>query len=137
MTTSDRTEHPRLALLIGAPFAGDVAMHNDVVAMYEVLRKRGLAPEEILSLDGKLDRRLLLGLLRAVRQRMASWLGGELFLYVSGHGFFTAATTAQARVGVWLQKATGGSRRQRVYWGELFETLSVPASVTFTLLPDH
>jgi hypothetical protein len=64
-------------------------MHHDLAAMYEALKLRGLASEEILCLEGKLDRRLLLGFLGAIHHRIVDWKRGALFLYVTGHGFFT------------------------------------------------
>ena len=127
----------KLALLIGAPHDGDLSMHNDVVAMYDALRMRGLAPEEILTLEGKLDRQILMEFLKGVSRRIAQWAEGELFLYFSGHGFFTGDTVAEARVGVQLQYVAQGICKYCVYWDEIFATLSVPKTVTFAMLPDH
>jgi hypothetical protein len=137
MTQSRNREHPRQALLIGAPQEGDVGVHNDLAAMYDALKTRGLAPEEILSLEGNLDRQILMPLLEGVSHRIVRWNNGELFLYLSGHGFFTGDTIEDARVGILLQKATLGSSVQNVYWDEVLSALSIPESVTVTMLIDH
>jgi len=132
-----RNEHPRQALLIGTPNEGDVSMHNDLATMYDALKTRGLAPEEILSIEGNLDRHILMHFLEGVNHRIAQWREGQLFLYLSGHGFFTGDTVEEARVGIQLQKATAGSSVQNVYWDEVFSTLSIPEVVTVTMLIDH
>ena len=137
LITSVESKHPQLALLIGAPHDGDLSMHNDLVAMYDALRMRGLAPEEVLTLEGKLDRQILMGYLKGVGRRIAQWAKGELFLYFSGHGFFTGDAVEEARVGVQLQSAAQGDSEYCVYWDEIFFTLSVPEGVIFTILPDH
>ena len=137
MITSVESKHPQLALLIGAPHDGDLSMHNDLVAMYDALRMRGLAPEEVLTLEGKLDRQILMGFLKGVSRRIAKWARGELFLYFSGHGFFTGDTVEEARVGVQLQSAAQEDSEYCTYWDEIFATLSVPEGVIFTILPDH
>ena len=127
----------KLALLIGAPHDGDLSMHNDVVAMYDALRMRGLAPEEILTLEGKLDRQILMGFLKGVSRRIAQWAEGELFLYFSGHGFFAGDTVEEARVGVQLRNVAQGDSEYCVYWDEIFAALSVPEAVILAILPDH
>ena len=132
-----RNEHPRQALLIGTPNDGDVSMHNDLTAMYDALKTRGLASEEILSIEGNLDRQILMHFLEGVNHRIAQWREGQLFLYLSGHGFFTGDIVEEARVGIQLQKATAGSSVQNVYWDEVFSTLSIPEVVTVTMLIDH
>jgi hypothetical protein len=60
-----------------------------------------------------------------------------LFLYLSGHGFFTGDSVEEARVGILLQKTTPGSTMQHVYWEEVFSALSIPETVTLTMLIDH
>jgi hypothetical protein len=137
MTLSRKREHPKQALLIGTPHEGDVSMHNDLTAMYDALKTRGLAPKEILSLDGNLDRQILMPFLEGVNHRIAQWREGQLFLFFSGHGFFTGNTVEEARVGIQLQKATSGSSVQNVYWEEVFCALSIPEVVTVTMLIDH
>jgi hypothetical protein len=132
-----RNEHPRQALLIGTPNEGDVSMHNDLAAMYDALKIRGLASEEILSIEGNLDRQILMPFLEGVSHRIAQWREGQLFLYLSGHGFFSGDIVEDARVGIQLQKATAGSSVQNVYWDEVFSTLSIPEVVTVTMLIDH
>ena len=127
----------QLAILIGAPHKDQTSMHHDLVAMYEALHERGLAADQILCLEGKLDRRLLLGFLEAIGQRIASWTEGALFFYVTGHGFFTGENAADASIGVELQPTEELTPAVHVYWGELFEALAVPAGVQMLLLPDH
>jgi hypothetical protein len=137
MTASPKREHPRLAVLIGAPHEGEVSMHNDLAAMHSALLSRGLAPDEILSLEGKLDRQQLMTFLEDTSQRMAQWSEGDFFLYLSGHGFFTGETVKEARVGIQLERAHLGSNVQHVFWEEAFSSLSIPEAVTFTMLIDH
>jgi len=137
MALHDRNERPRLALLIGAPHEDDMGMHNDLVAMYDALQTRGLAPEEILSLEGSLDSQLLIALLEEVSCRIANWINGELFFYLSGHGFFKGDCAEEARVGIQLQKSIPGPSMQNVYWEEVFPILAVPETVSFTMLVDH
>lgn len=45
-----------LALLIAAPHNGEAGMHHDVAAMYDAVIARGLTPEDILVLEGRLNR---------------------------------------------------------------------------------
>jgi hypothetical protein len=137
MTLVRRHEHPRLALLIGAHHKGDIGIHNDLMAMYVTLQTRGLALEEILSLEGNLDRQILITFLKEVSHGIAKWSQGELFLYLSGHGFFTGDSVEEARVGIELQNDLLESRMQDVYWEEVFSALSIPEAVTFTMLIDH
>jgi hypothetical protein len=132
-----RSEYPRQALLIGTPNEGDVSIHNDLAAMYDALKKRGLAPEEILSIEGNINRQILMPFLEGVSHKIAQWREGQFFLYLSGHGFFTGDTVEDARVGVQLQKATARSSVQNVYWDEVFTALSIPEAVTVIMLIDH
>ena len=74
---------PFLALLIGAPHVGDVAMHNDVVAMYDALRLRGVPPELILSLEGSLNRRVLVEIVASVREEVGHWQDVEVLIAIS------------------------------------------------------
>ncbi|MEZ4737065.1 MAG: hypothetical protein R3E79_59055 [Caldilineaceae bacterium] len=69
---------PQLAVLIGAPHQDEVAMHNDLVAIYGALRQRGLSAAEILCLEGPLDAHLLRTFLAAVGRRIAAWEQGTL-----------------------------------------------------------
>src|SRR5262245_41143726 len=68
----------RLALLIIAPWEGEVAMHNDLIAMREALILRGFSKTEILTLEGQLNRSSFMSFLQKARGRMAGWPGGEL-----------------------------------------------------------
>lgn len=127
----------QLAVLIGAPHLDQISMHYDMAAMYTALRRRGITAEEILSLEGRLDRRLFLGFLNAVHQRIETWSSGALFFYITGHGFFTGDRVEEARVGVELQPTTLPANEARVYWDEILQILAPPAGVMLTLLPDH
>ena len=137
MTLSRRHEHPRQALLIGAPHGNDEGIHNDLAAMHDALQTRGLESEDILSLEGNLDRQILMAVLEGISRRIAQWNEGEFFLYFSGHGFFTGDTVEKARVGIDLQNVTPGSIMQNVYWEEIFSALSIPEAVMFTMLIVH
>jgi hypothetical protein len=73
--------HPsRLALLIAAPYDNEVGMHNNVAAMYDALLSRGFFAKEILLLEGKLNRKLLMSLIGEVNKRVATWKSGEVFI---------------------------------------------------------
>jgi hypothetical protein len=138
MAVHDQAHHgPQLAVLIGAPHPIETSMHHDMVAMHQTLRKRGLAASQILCLEGGLDRPLLLGFLQAVHHRIGEWTEGALFLYVTGHGFFTGESEQAASVGVLLRPADEADDVSHVFWAELFQALSVPRGVTLTVLPDH
>ena len=130
-------QFPHLAVLIGAPHLDQTSMHYDMAAMYTALQRRGVTAEEILCLEGRLDRRRFLDFLSAVHQRIATWPSGALFFYISGHGFFTGEQVEEARVGVELQPTTLPASEARVYWDEILQILAPPAGVMLTLLPDH
>ena len=85
-------------------------MHNDLAVMHKALQARGLAPAEILLLEGNLARQILMTFLEGVGRRIAHWSEGELFLYLSGHGVFTGDTFEEARLGIMLREvALGGA----------------------------
>lgn len=126
----------RLALLIVAPWEGEVAMHNDLIAMREALSLRGFSKTEILSLEGQLNRSSFMSFLQKARGRMAGWRQGELFFYFGGHGIYAGSSVAESRPGVWLKRDIKLSPRYTVYWDEVFATLNVPDNIKVTLLPD-
>ncbi len=128
---------PQLAILIGAPHHNQSSMHDDLAAMYAALRQRKVLAEEILWLEGKLDRHLLLGFLAAISRRIAAWQQGRLFHYVTGHGFFTGERAEEARVGVELQPSEQLSSEVHIFWDEMLHALALPAGVKLILLPDH
>src|SRR5262245_27568686 len=74
----------RLAVLIASAWKDDTSVHADVMATYQVLRRRGFAPEEIMVLSGPLTRSALLAFLQDVHRRLASWDAGEVWLSYSG-----------------------------------------------------
>ncbi len=128
---------PFLALLFGAPHAGEVAMHNDLVAMYDALRLRGISPESILSIEGRLKRSLLTEVLDMVSKEVAEWKAGEIFIAVSGHGFFAGEQGDTALVGLELRSAEQITNEYHVFWDELFAMLALPSTINLTLVPDH
>ena len=125
----------RLALLIIAPWEGETAMHNDLKAMYNALHLRGFSADEILSLEGQLNRRSFMSTLQKARRRVARWRQGEIFFYFGGHGIFTGTKVSEARPGVWLKNDPSG--QYTVFWDEVFATLNAPANVKVILLPDN
>jgi hypothetical protein len=135
-TLADTGKTPRLALLVAAPWAGETAMHNDLVAIYNALRQRGFAPEEFLVLEGSLTRSVLLAFLRDVQRRIGSWQRGDVWFYFGGHGTFLGTTAADAQPGLLLTSALHPSYEEQVWWEEVFAALQVPAAVQLTLLPD-
>ncbi|MCI0690707.1 caspase family protein [candidate division KSB1 bacterium] len=129
--------HPsRLALLIAAPHDGEAGMHNDVVAMYDALIARGLSSEDILLLEGKLNRKLLMRLFGEANKRVAKWKSGEVFMHYSGHGIFTGSTVSEARVGMLLAPSKPSNKINGVFWDEVFAALHPPANINLILLPD-
>jgi hypothetical protein len=135
-TGADPGKAQRLALLVAAPWAGETAMHNDLVAIYHALRQRGFAPEEFLVLEGALTRSVLLAFLQDVQRRIGLWQQGDVWLYFGGHGTFRGTTAAEAQPGLQLTSALDPSSEEHVWWDEVFAALQVPAAVQLTLLPD-
>jgi hypothetical protein len=133
---ADTGQRQRLALLVAAPWEGETAMHNDVVAMHTALRQRGFSPEEFLVLEGPLTRGVLLAFLHDVRRRIGSWRRGEVWLSFSGHGAFRGATATDAQPGLLLTSALRPSHEEQVWWEEVFAALQVPAAVQLTVLAD-
>lgn len=111
-------------------------MHNDVVAMHDALLARGFSLEDILLLEGKLNRKLLFDLIREVNKRVAAWKSGEVFIHYSGHGTFVGSTALEARVGLQLAPNKPNHKSNRVFWDEVFMALRLPANVGLILLPD-
>jgi hypothetical protein len=126
----------RLALLIIAPWEGEVAMHNDLIAMREALILRGFSKTEILSLEGRLNRSSFMSFLQKARGRMAGWRRGELFFYFGGHGIYTGSDVAESRPGLWFRRDLQQNPKYTVYWDEVFATLNVSENIKVTLLPD-
>src|SRR3989442_7903543 len=87
-TVADTGKAQRLALLVAAPWEGETAMHNDLVAIYNALRQRGFAPEEFLVLEGALTRSVLLAFLHDVQKRIGALQRGGVWFSFSGHGNF-------------------------------------------------
>jgi len=134
-TVADTGKTPRLALLVAAPWAGETAMHNDLVAIYNALRQRGFAPEEFLVLEGSLTRSVLLAFLHDVQRRIGLWQHGDVWFYFGGHGTLRGTTAAEAQPGLLLTGALHPSQEEHVWWDEVFAALQVPAAVQLTLLP--
>ena len=135
-TVANTEQTRRLALLVAAPWEGETAMHNDLVATYNALRQRGFSPEEFLVLAGPLTRSLLLAFLHDVQRRIGAWQRGEVWFSFSGHGTFRGTTAADAQAGLLLTSALHPSHEGQVWWEEVFAALDVPAAVQLTLLPD-
>lgn len=124
------SDQKRLAVLISAAWGADEAMHNDHIAMHRALKQRGYRADEILSIEGKLSRGLLLAFLNEVRKDLSAWNEGTVFIYYTGHGSLDGKTSAEAVVGMQL------SIEERVTWNEVFATLRLPPRVSLILLPD-
>jgi hypothetical protein len=126
----------RLAILVAAPWEGETAMHNDLVAVYNALRQRGFAPEEFLVLEGSLTRSVLLAFLHDIQRRIAPWQKGDVWFSFSGHGTFSGMTVTDARPGLLFTSEMSPAQEQQVFWDEIFATLQVPTTVQLTVLPD-
>lgn len=111
-------------------------MYNDVVAMHGAWRTRGFSLEDILLLEGKLNRTLLFSLIREVNKRVATWKSGNVFMHYSGHGAFIGSSASEARVGLQLASDKPDHKTTRVFWDEVFTALRLPANVGLILLPD-
>ena len=111
-------------------------MHNDIVAMYDVLRQRGFRPEDLLLVEGVLTRRVLLAVLHVVHERIEAWHTGEVVIYISGHGIYRGTTAATAEPGVLLKETIQPTQEDVVWWEELFRALAVPRGVHLTVVPD-
>lgn len=127
------SNHHQLGLLIAAPHDCEIAMHNDLAAMYNMLSMRGLSPEEILSLEGKIGRGLLMTFLQEVRKEVIKWSSGEVFFYYTGHGIYSVEGSL-ARAGMWLNSAHDASNY--LFWDEVFSILDLPAKIRLLVLPD-
>ena len=98
-------------------------MHGDVQAFYDALAARGVSSDDLLVLEGRLDRELVLGLLASVQSRVSAWDRGDLFLYYSGHGAYapldaTDAATAEPALVFGPDDLDDPSRW--VFWREVF-----------------
>ena len=135
-TTAAMGDARRLAILVAAPWEGETAMHNDLVAVYNALRQRGFAPEEFLVLEGPLTRSLLLAFLHDIQRRIAPWQTGDVWFSFSGHGTFSGMTVTDARPGLLFTGDLPPAPEHQVFWDEIFATLRVPTTVQLTVLPD-
>ena len=129
----------RLALLLAAPRAGDVAVENDLMAMHTALRRKGLAPHEMITLAGPLSPSLGLAALGDVRNRIAAWRNGHLLVFFSGHGAYlppNAVDAEQARPALDLTGTASDPNRGRLEWQVVFDALALPPTVHLVLLPD-
>lgn len=135
-TAADVAAPRRLAILVAAPWEGETAMHNDLVATYTALRQRGFSPEEFLVLEGVLTRSVFLAFLQDVQRRIGAWQQGEVWFSFSGHGTFRGTTVATARPGLLLTSRVPPSQEDQVFWDELFAVVQVPPTMLFILLPD-
>src|SRR5215471_5925787 len=122
-TGADTGQAQRLALLVAAPWAGETAMHNDLVALYNALRQRGFAPEEFLILEGSLTRSVLLAFLHDVQRRLGTWQRGDVWFSFSGHGTLRGTTAAEAQPGLLLTSSPHPSHEEHVWWEEVFAAL--------------
>ncbi len=125
-----------LNLLIAAPWEKDTAMLNDLAAMDKTLRLRGIPDEQILSIQGTLNRELLFSFLNKARQRIAELNSNNIFLYYSGHGFFSGTNTSNARPGLWLAHDTQNETDGMVSWDEVFSVLDLDIISNLVLLPE-
>jgi hypothetical protein len=126
---------PKLAVLIAAPWPGELSMSQDVVAASLALRRRGFAADQIMILDGQQTRDSILRLLAAARQRISEWTSGDVIMAVAAHGSFTGLKVMDARPAL-LLSTREPLADQMLFWDEIFNTLAIPAGVRLVLLPD-
>ena len=125
-----------LALLLAAPRPGEAATLADQAAMNAALLARGLPPDRILALHGRLDRPLVTAFLQAAGRRVAGWDDGSVFVHVSGDGFFAGDTAEEARPGLLFSDSEDVTDDNHLLWDDVFAALALPAGVGLTLLPD-
>lgn len=125
----------KFAVLIGAGWNGEPAPHNDVIALQKALRIRGYSPKEILSLDGNLNRSMLISFLLQVKKRVSKWKKGTVFFYFSGHGTYRKISN-EVEPGLWLN-TNFSENEQKLYWSEIFSILNLPPQIKLILLPDN
>jgi hypothetical protein len=95
----------RLALLIGSPWSGEeTVIRNDIASFRTALAQRGFEPSEIKVASGRLTRAQVLDAVRAVSATTASWDGGEVFLYYTGHGWYSGDSAKIARPALALER---------------------------------
>jgi hypothetical protein len=125
----------RLALLIGSPWSGEEnVIQNDIASFRKALAKRGFEPSQIKEVSGKLARAQVLDAIRATSAEVATWDAGEVFLYYTGHGWFSGDSAKTARPALALDSASDPTRA--LYWDEVFLALHLPQHVQLILLPD-
>ncbi|MBI1293452.1 hypothetical protein GC175_00655 [bacterium] len=123
--------HDQLAVLIGAPQPGNLSMHHDLGLMYNVLRHRGLDPSQIVSMEGQLDRTILMNFLRSIGKRVRERMIRTLFLYVTGNGFYVGTKPESAAPGLDLGNG------EHVLWEEIWPILDLNPQTKVLVLPDH
>jgi hypothetical protein len=125
----------RLALLIGSPWSGEeTVIQNDIASFRTALAKRGFEPSQIKELSGKLTRAQVLDTIRAVTEATASWDSGAVFLYYTGHGWFSGDSAKTARPALALERDP--DINNVLYWDDLFLALRLPRGVQLIVLPD-
>jgi hypothetical protein len=142
MITNSIENPSKLAVLIGVPIEAEITMHNglvhnDLVAMYKAIQKRGFQSNEIISLEGKLTRRLVIDFLTEIGRRIVNLSTKNLFFYYGGDGYYSGETAIEARVGVCLHEKNEEGKIDGLFWDEIFEILQVPSETKVTLLPEH
>lgn len=101
-------------------------MFNDMVAMATALQGRGMAPDQICCLHGRVTKTAVLNFLQELSSKIKE---GTLFIHISGHGFFTGETAEVAHPGLIFADT-------HLLWDEFFAALVLPTSVNMILLPD-
>ncbi len=129
-------ESKKLAVLVGTDWYRDMAAHNDLEAAHKALRERGFSSEEIISLEGNLNRSMLVSFLTQIRQRTLGWENGTVFLYYSGHGSYRRISETEVEPGLHLNRNLSEAE-QTMSWREVFETLKFPPQVKLLVLPDN
>ena len=71
-----------------------------------------------------------------VQRRIGAWHGGEVWLYLSGHGTIHVTTATEARPGLLFTSTLHPSPEDQMLWEEVFAALQVPTALDSTLLPD-
>jgi hypothetical protein len=125
-----------LAVLIAAPWPGEVAMRNDVQAAAAVLRLRGFSGRDVWTLDEGVGRERVLGILAQAGRWAQAQSHAHLFLYVSGHGNVVGSTVEEALLALQLTAADVPSPEQTVRWDEIFAALAPRGDQSLTLLAD-
>jgi hypothetical protein len=120
---------------LAAPWPRESWLGNDLSKMRQGLRARGLDASEIISTSERLDRERVAEQLAQVRRRIATWTGGSVLLFYSGHGMYRTGAGGVIEPGLQLNERRDDPASS-LLWRELLDRLAPPPGVRVLVLPD-